>query len=484
MLLARILHGYSRSSELTSLTFREIKGLGVFMREKDINTLIVNARRDKQLKLDLAKFTAEDVSQLAFLLKAKYPLLEHLVLENILVKDAEAVVLAELITRLPLTHFSLQGLHLGDQCIAAMLHHNPSLSATPSPSVSATPSPSIAPTLAPTHSRGSVSASDSRLKSLEIGGLQATDICLPLLAKFIEQHPGLEKCSINWSNNFSVKAAWALAARLAIHNVSLCETNYHGFFHSFDNENHKIVHFINAFCQMVNQRNQQLAKTKSDDHYQIYVRSLTKYNEAIVEGFATTQELYMLDGFCDNDLFCTPLPQPAFNDLLREQGFRLSASATSMTSTLDERKDFDLHARSSTSGSIFSPTPTPTLDEKKEASAPRESSSDSQIVSPEPGLSLMESGGSPFTSPAGQMVQPVTTPEVGAAGAGTSPLSLALKSQVNTPEPPLPGRAVISLSASMPIPLPVPSQGPSIVNTVKIRELTASIRFASSANLD
>jgi hypothetical protein len=308
------------------------------MKKGDIIAMINKGRRGDSISLSedhgMNKLTDKDVILLSEILKKEYPLITKLSFDDLVFSDQGAVALADLGGLLPLTHFSLQGLHLGDRCIQAffdaltqrnneLVHESiADFSASSSLSSSSSSSSSQYPT--------------SKLKTLTIGGLKATDVSLHLLEKIIAQTPSLKKCSVNWSNYFTIANAWKLAQTIGTHNISLVEKDMHMFFHSADLYNRRLM-FINKFINMIIDRNGKLAMMNKNDSYEFYQKFSQNYNFVLEKNFLITRKIYSLNEFCVNELFFQPLAKDEYQFLLNQQ-VDILASDDEMYS-LENRRD-------------------------------------------------------------------------------------------------------------------------------------------------
>lgn len=274
------------------------------MNEQQIMAIIHQGNHD-EYRFYLTKrhnvnvLTDFDVNIFFKLLKEHCPSIQKVAIEDLSLSDSAAAILGQLIKYYRITHFSLQGSHLGDQCIQSV--------------TKALPYQTESVDFIVPYTTSAFFTNSTLLESLILGAPKATDYGLSLLENVLIDNQSIKKVSLNWSQQFSVSQAWKLAAAIAINNISLVKSDYHGFFHNMDSPNHKAIDFINNFLEAVIKRNQSLAQLNDlIQKYIFYMTFFTAFNITIKKNFNITQAEHGLSHLSLTDLQLKPLTEMQF----------------------------------------------------------------------------------------------------------------------------------------------------------------------------
>lgn len=275
----------------------------------------------------LGSLTDSDAGPFYRLLQEQCPSLQKIALEDLSLSDPAAAIFGQLIKLNHLTHFSLQGSALGDQCLQSICR---ALSYQAESANWLLPINTTMP-----------GANFTSLESLIIGAPIATDYGLLLLEQLLVANHSLKKISVNWSASFSVDQAWKLAAATAIHNLSLVKSDYHGFFHNVSLRDAKAIEFINNFLEAVIKRNLHLATLEDPiQKYMYYSIFFSAYDATIRKNFDVTKTEHGLTSLSLKDLRLKPLDEAVFLSNVSKCASpqmnshrRLASSTTSTPST-------------------------------------------------------------------------------------------------------------------------------------------------------
>lgn len=274
------------------------------MNEQQIMAIIHQGNHDDHCfyltkRHNINALTDLDVNIFFKLFKEHCSTIQKIAIEDLSLSDAAAAILGQLIKYYRITHFSLQGSHLGDQCIQSV--------------IKALPYQTESVDFIVPYTTSAFFTNSTLLESLILGAPKATDYGLSLLENVLIDNQSIKKVSVDWSHQFSVTQAWKLASSIAVYNLSLVKSDYHGFFHNIDSPNHKAIDFINNFLEAVIKRNQSLAHLNDPiQKYVFYMTFFTAFNITIKKNFNITQAQHGLSHLSLMDLQLKPLNEMQF----------------------------------------------------------------------------------------------------------------------------------------------------------------------------